>query len=183
METKKGGFNFFCIPFIKLHVGISTVVCGSFWGLNKFKMVVVAMVTKVQKMLNGNRTADPLETWHRNRSSLKVVIFVFKIFKMAANIKIKKNRNKLLTIQKWKDFNGNGYLQGVRYAAPYGDILVCYGVHFEFKMTAKIQKSSDLGKIWLPSRLWCCELISILLGPMLWSFRSYHILLLLGRKS
>jgi hypothetical protein len=62
METKKGGFNFFCIPFIKLHVGISTVVCGSFWGLNKFKMVVVAMVTKVQKMLSGNRTADPLET-------------------------------------------------------------------------------------------------------------------------
>jgi hypothetical protein len=28
-------------------------------------------------------------------------------------------------------------------------------------MVAKIQKSSDLGEIWLPSRLWCCELISI----------------------
>jgi hypothetical protein len=27
-------------------------------------------------------------------------------------------------------------------------------------MTAKIQKSSDLGEIWFPSRLWCCELIS-----------------------
>jgi hypothetical protein len=27
----------------------------------------------------------------------------------------------LLKIQKFKDFNGNGYLQGVRHAAPYGD--------------------------------------------------------------
>ena len=27
----------------------------------------------------------------------------------------------MLKIQKWKDFNGNGYLQGVRHAAPYGD--------------------------------------------------------------
>jgi hypothetical protein len=50
-------------------------------------MVAVAMVTKVQKMLNGNRTADPFETWHKIRSSLKVVLFVFQIFKMAANIK------------------------------------------------------------------------------------------------
>ena len=39
-------------------------------------------------------------------------------------------------------------------------ISVCYGGHFESKMTAKIQKSSDLGEIWFPSRLWCCQLIS-----------------------
>jgi hypothetical protein len=39
--------------------------------------------------------------------------------------------------------------------------LVCYGGHFESKMAAKIKNSSDLGEIWLPSRLWCCELISI----------------------
>ena len=32
-------------------------------------------------------------------------------------------------------------------------------------MAAKIQKSSNLGEIWLPSRLWCCELI--------WSLVSY----------
>jgi hypothetical protein len=31
-------------------------------------MATVAMVTKVQKMLNSNRTADPFETWHKNRS-------------------------------------------------------------------------------------------------------------------
>jgi hypothetical protein len=37
------------------------------------QMVAIAMVTKVQKMLNSLQTADP-----------------FKIFKMAANIKIKK---------------------------------------------------------------------------------------------
>ena len=31
-------------------------------------------------------------------------------------------------------------------------ISVCYGGHFESKMTAKIQKSSDLGEIWYYSR-------------------------------
>jgi hypothetical protein len=97
---------------------------------------ILTMVTKVQKMLNSNRTADPFETWHKNRSSLKVVLFVFKIFKMAANIKIKKT----LKFQKWTDFNRNGYLQTVRHAARYGD-----------HMAAKIQKSSDLGKIWFPT--------------------------------
>jgi hypothetical protein len=28
-------------------------------GLKNFKMAAFAMVTKVKKMLNGNRTADP----------------------------------------------------------------------------------------------------------------------------
>ena len=60
--------------------------------LSKFKMAAVAMVTKVQKMLNSNRRAEPFEAWHKNRSSLKVVLFVFKIFQMATNIKILKNR-------------------------------------------------------------------------------------------
>ena len=59
-------------------------------GVKKFKMATVAMVTKVQKMLNSLQTADPFETWHKNRSSLKVVFFVIKIFKMATNIKIQK---------------------------------------------------------------------------------------------
>jgi hypothetical protein len=31
-------------------------------GLNKFKMAAVAMVTKVQKILNSLQTADPFET-------------------------------------------------------------------------------------------------------------------------
>jgi hypothetical protein len=53
-------------------------------------MAAVAMVTKVQKMLNSLQTTDPFETWHKNRSSLKVVLLVFKIFKMATNMKIKK---------------------------------------------------------------------------------------------
>jgi hypothetical protein len=30
-------------------------------------------------------------------------------------------------------------------------ILVCYGGHFEQKMVAKIQKSSDLGEILFPT--------------------------------
>ena len=40
---------------------------------------------------------------------------------MATNYENETNKNKLLKIQKWKDFNGNGYLQGVRHAAPYSD--------------------------------------------------------------
>jgi hypothetical protein len=51
-------------------------------------------------------------------------------------------------LQKWKDFNGNGYLQGVRHVAPYCDHFGLLCRQFESKMTAKIQKSSDLGEIW-----------------------------------
>ena len=110
-------------------------------------MAAVLMVTKVQKMLNSNRRAYPFETWHKNRSSLKVVLFVFKIFKMATNIKVKKNKNKLFKIFKWKDFNRNGYLQWVRHATPYGDHFGLVWWLFWTKMAAKIQKSSDLGEI------------------------------------
>jgi hypothetical protein len=38
-----------------------------------------------------------------------------------------------------------------------------YNISIKFhqiQITAKIQKSSDLGEIWFPSRLWCCELVS-----------------------
>jgi hypothetical protein len=50
-------------------------------------MVAIAMVTKMQEMLNSLQTADPFEIWHKNRSSLKVVLFDFKIFKMATKYK------------------------------------------------------------------------------------------------
>jgi hypothetical protein len=108
-------------------------------------MAAVAMVTKVQKMLNSLQTADPFETWHTNRSSLKVVLFVFKIFKMATNIKIKKivKNSKMKRFQwKWKFTGSNTCCT----------ISVCYGGHFESKMTTKIQKSSDLGEIWYYNR-------------------------------
>ena len=72
--------------------------------------------------------------------SFKVVLFVFKIFKIATNIKI-------LKIRKWTDFNVNGYLQGVRHATPYGDHFGLVWWLFWTKMAAKIQKSSDLGEI------------------------------------
>ena len=49
------------------------------------------------------------------------MIFVFQNFQNGHQYKNKRNKNKLLKIQKFKDFNGNGYLQGVRHAAPYGD--------------------------------------------------------------
>jgi hypothetical protein len=35
---------------------------AAFAGLKKIKMEAVAMVTKVKKKLNGNRTADPFKT-------------------------------------------------------------------------------------------------------------------------
>jgi hypothetical protein len=61
METKKGAFekklNYFHQTSLNF-VGISTIVCGIFWGLNKFKMAAVAMVTKVQKMLNSLQTSQ-----------------------------------------------------------------------------------------------------------------------------
>jgi hypothetical protein len=48
--NKKGGiknnFGFLSSNFMNF-VGISTVVCVSFWGLKKFKMAAIAMVTKV----------------------------------------------------------------------------------------------------------------------------------------
>ena len=44
----------------------------------------------------------------------------------------------------------------------YATILGCYGGHFESKMAAKIQKSSDFDKIWFPSRFCSCELISVI---------------------
>ena len=51
----------------------------------------------------GNRTVYPFETSHKNRSSLKVVHLVFKIFKMAANIKIKKiAKNSKMKRFQWK---------------------------------------------------------------------------------
>ena len=48
--------------------------------------------------------------------------------------------------------------------------LGCNGGHFEFKMAANIQKSSDLGEIWFPSILWSWEFIAIvgLLWRPLW---------------
>ena len=64
-KQKKGGLKKILIPFIKLHetfVRISTQCVAAFGGLKKIKMVTVAMVTKVQKMLNSNRTVDPFET-------------------------------------------------------------------------------------------------------------------------
>jgi hypothetical protein len=34
---------------------------AAFEGLKKFKMVAIAMVTKMQEMLNSLQTADPFE--------------------------------------------------------------------------------------------------------------------------
>jgi hypothetical protein len=58
----------FCIWRIMIHfVGISTVVCGSFWGLNKFKMVTIVMVTKVQNGRQIQKSSDLGEIWFPSR--------------------------------------------------------------------------------------------------------------------
>jgi hypothetical protein len=44
-----------------------TVVCGSFWGLNKFKMAAVAMVTKVQNGHQKQKSSDLGEIWFPSR--------------------------------------------------------------------------------------------------------------------
>ena len=63
-------------------------------------------------------------------------------------------------------------------------ILVCYGGHFEFKMAAKIQKSSDLVKICFPSSLCSCELIIVIVFGignhiMILQIISYLVIILL----
>ena len=95
-------------------VGISTVVCGSFWGCWK------------------NSKWWPLPWYPRYKIPPLWAKFGFQVDYDVAN---------------W-------------YSS-----MVCYGGHFESKMATKIKKSSDLGKIWFPSRFWCWELISMVWEP------------------
>jgi hypothetical protein len=48
-------------------VGISTVASGSIWGLEKFKMAAVAMVTKVQNGHKIQKSSDLGEIWFLSR--------------------------------------------------------------------------------------------------------------------
>jgi hypothetical protein len=67
METKKGG-DLKKIGFLSSNcVGISTVVCGSSWGLKEFKMAVVTMVTKVQNGRQLQKSSDLGEIWFPSR--------------------------------------------------------------------------------------------------------------------
>ena len=93
METKKREYKEILDSYHQTSwnfVGISTIVCGSFWRVEQIQNGGRCHGNQgAKKMLNSLQTADPFETWHKNRSSLKVVLFVFKIFQMAANIKSK----------------------------------------------------------------------------------------------
>ena len=86
METKKGGCKIILDSFHQTSwnlVEISTVVCGSFYGLTKNQIGGRCHGNQGAKNVKFTRRADPFETWPKNRSSLKVVLFVFKILKMA----------------------------------------------------------------------------------------------------
>jgi hypothetical protein len=91
--------NFDCI--------MSIVSCLNFAQIGGFLYFAGYFGFKMAAIANQNGRnmvqPDPFETWYKNRSSLKVVLFVFKIFKMTANIKIKQ----MAKNSKWKDFNGN----------------------------------------------------------------------------
>ena len=115
MESKKGGFKIVLDSFHQTSwnfVGISTVVCSSFWGLNKFKIVTVA-------------------TYYGGYSYKVDHNMAPKPWISIPNIKI--------------------YLEITITMVQNG---------------CQIQKSPDLGEIWFPSRLWCCELIFIV--GLLW---------------
>ena len=103
---------------------------------------------KVQKMLNSLQTADPFETWHKNRSSLKVVLFVFKIFKKTANIKIKK----IVENSKMKKFQWKWIFTGSKTCCtiwrPFRFAMVAI---LNPKWPPKYKNPPDLGKIWFPS--------------------------------
>jgi hypothetical protein len=55
---------------IKFHqwnfVGISTVVCGNFWGVEQIQNGDRYHSNQGAKMLNSLQTVDPFETWHKN---------------------------------------------------------------------------------------------------------------------
>jgi hypothetical protein len=96
METKKGGFNF-CLflssNFMKLCGNIHRRV-WQLWGLKKIQDG--SRCHGHQGAINVKRKpySGSILNLTQNRSSFKVVLFVFKIFKIAANIKIEKNKNK-----------------------------------------------------------------------------------------
>jgi hypothetical protein len=73
------------------------------WGVEQIQNGGHCHGNGCKDMLNSLQTADPFETWHKNRSSLQVVPFVLKIFKMATTIKIKKIvKNSKMKIFQWK---------------------------------------------------------------------------------
>jgi hypothetical protein len=56
-----------------------------FWTQSKLVIIIILIplfssASILSGTFLGNRTANPFETWHKNRSSLKVVQLVFKIF-------------------------------------------------------------------------------------------------------
>jgi hypothetical protein len=73
-------------------------VCGSFWGLKQFKMAAVAMVNKVQKMLNSHFEKINLYqhnfTWH--------MIFLQSFIKFDQGISEKSGEQNV-----WKNNNNN----------------------------------------------------------------------------
>ena len=143
-----------------------SVVCGSFWGLNKFKMAAIA-VTKVQNGRQIQKSSDLGEIWFPSRLWCCELIFIVG-FAMAAILNSKwppKYTNPSI----WAKF-----VFKVDYdVANWYSTLVCYGGHFESKMATKIQKSSNLGKIWLPSRFF---FLWIDIRHSFWNWESLMIL-------
>jgi hypothetical protein len=78
-KQKRGHFRNFGIPFTKLHENIHRSV----WQLLELKKFKMAAVGHGAKNVKFTPYSDPFETRHKNKLSLKVVLFVLKVFKMA----------------------------------------------------------------------------------------------------
>ena len=152
---------------------MSTVVCGRFFfggGGEQIQNGGLCHGNQGAKIAKRNvqRIHLKLDTKIDHRSKLCSLFKKFSKwppFQNGHQYENRKNRNKLLKIQKWKDFNGNGYLHGVRHAAQYDDHFDLLWRPFWIQNGRQNTKSSNLGTIWFPSRLWCCELISIVWEP------------------
>ena len=80
-------------------------------------------------MLNSLQTAEPFETWHKNRSSLKVVLFVFISF--AVIVISQKSRDLKARISQWQD---GGSV----------NVDICYDNELEMNNNESVNMESDI---------------------------------------
>ena len=186
METKKGGFKKNLDSFHQTSwnfVGISTVVWQLFGGWKKFKMAAIAMVTKVQM---AAKYKNPL-IW---------VKFDFQVDYDVANwypSLVPKWPPKYKNPPIWAKFGFQVDFDVGNWFPWFGSHIMIHFVGItavvcdsfwgggwkKIKMATiamvtkvqnghQIQKSSDLGEILFPSRLWCCKLNLIFIVGLLW---------------
>ena len=117
------------------------------------------MVTKVQNGCQIKKSFDLGKIWFPSRLWCCELIFIVGLLWWPFLIQNGHQNTKILL------FGAKFGFQVDYDVANWYPSLVWYSGHFESKMATKIQKSSDLGEIWFPSRFWCWELISMVWEP------------------